>query len=111
METRTEIQTSDPNASTTYVETFSNEAIDRTKMSKANWIKNNRGKVALAARTYYQKKVEEDPAFRQLLSERTKQRRLRLNGDAEPKPKGRPRKPKPEVEPPKKTTGRPRKYV
>jgi hypothetical protein len=77
------------------------------------WRARNRDKVNNYSLKGYIKKIAENPEYRNVLKERTKQRKLKekiANGEETTRPRGRPRKfPKKETTE-KQELGRPRKY-
>jgi hypothetical protein len=75
------------------------------------WRAANREKVNNYSINAYIKKIQDKPEYRNVLKERTKQRKIKMKNGEEVKPRGRPRKnPIKEPSDAPKPHGRPRKY-
>lgn len=70
------------------------------------WVANHKPKLAEYSREQYYKRLQHDPEYRKILSERTKERRRKAK---ENKPK-KEKEPKVQEDKIRKPSGRPRKY-
>ena len=71
------------------------ETIKLTPKEKRQiWLKNNKEKLALYARNYYQKRTQAEPEYKTKLceKEKTNKKNRELKIDTEKKPVGRPKK-------------------
>lgn len=71
------------------------ETIKLTPKEKRQiWLKNNKDKLALYARNYYQKRTQAEPEYKTKLceKEKTNKKNRELKIDTEKKPVGRPKK-------------------
>ena len=71
------------------------ETIKLTPKEKRQvWLKNNKDKLALYARNYYQKRTQAEPEYKTKLceKEKTNKKNRELKIDIEKKPVGRPKK-------------------
>ena len=71
------------------------ETIKLTPKEKRQiWLKNNKDKLALYARNYYQKRTQAEPEYKTKLceKEKTNKKNRQLKIDTEKKPVGRPKK-------------------
>jgi hypothetical protein len=65
-----------------------------TKEKRQIWLQNNKDKLALYARNYYQKRTQMDPEYKTKLceKEKTNKKNRDLKIETEKKPVGRPKK-------------------
>ena len=94
-------------------ETFKQTSQEKYKEYRIKWIQQNKEKINLYAVQQYKKRVNKDPAYREYLNEKSKQRyhlkEKTTNG--EPIKRGRPKIIIDDSQPIiKKTIGRPKKY-
>ena len=86
------------------------ESLDKPKFNKQEWNQNNKDKIALCGRRYYEK-MKQDPEFMALKRERAKARRDKLRELKNANKESIPKPIEEQQEKPKNPVGRPRKYL
>ena len=86
------------------------ESLDKPKFNKQEWNQNNKDKIALCGRRYYEK-MKQDPEFMALKRERAKARRDKLRELKNANKESIPKPTEEQQEKQKNPVGRPRKYL